>query len=189
MDYYIDLSILRDPEFPPDFLRNALMAKLHRALSGKARNDIGLSFPGYRVDLAKPTLGDVLRLHGNREALEALQASDWLRGMHDHINATSLAKAPTAEKFRRVSRVQAKSSPERLRRRRMKRAGISYDEAVQAIPDSAAETLRLPYFELRSTSTGQAFRLFVRQESNLREPVEGTFSPYGLSATATVPAF
>lgn len=189
MDHYIDLSILRDPEFPPDFLRNALMAKLHRALSGSDRSDIGLSFPGYRVDLVKPTLGDVLRLHGSRESLEALQASGWLRGMHDHIRASAIAGAPTTGKFRRASRVQAKSSPERLRRRRMKRTGISYDEAVQAIPDSAAETLRLPYFELRSTSTGQSFRLFVRQESNLREPVEGTFSPYGLSATATVPAF
>jgi CRISPR-associated endonuclease Csy4 len=51
------------------------------------------------------------------------------------------------------------------------------------------ERLSLPWLEVRSTSTGQRFRLFIDQEIRPGPPVPGRFSPYGLSARATVPWF
>lgn len=45
----------------------------------------------------------------------------------------------------------------------------------------------LPWLNLRSLSTGQSFRLFIRHGELLSAPVVGMFSTYGLSATATVP--
>lgn len=47
----------------------------------------------------------------------------------------------------------------------------------------------LPWLNLRSLSTGQSFRLFIRHGELLSAPVVGMFSTYGLSATATVPWF
>ncbi|CRI67085.1 conserved hypothetical protein [Thiocapsa sp. KS1] len=51
------------------------------------------------------------------------------------------------------------------------------------------ERLSLPWIEVRSTSTGQHFRLFIDQKVRPGPPVPGRFSPYGLSATATLPWF
>ncbi|WP_075204014.1 type I-F CRISPR-associated endoribonuclease Cas6/Csy4, partial [Serratia marcescens] len=42
---------------------------------------------------------------------------------------------------------------------------------------------------LKSLSTGQHFRLFVKQGQLQEKPTPGVFSFYGLSASATVPWF
>jgi len=47
----------------------------------------------------------------------------------------------------------------------------------------------LPWLNLRSLSTGQSFKLFIRHGDLLSTPVSGMFTTYGLSATATVPWF
>jgi CRISPR-associated endonuclease Csy4 len=71
----------------------------------------------------------------------------------------------------------------------MARKGISAEEAEQAIPDSAAERLDLPYVVLNSQTTGQQFRLFVEHRPPQEQAASGPFSAYGLSPTATVPWF
>jgi CRISPR-associated endonuclease Csy4 len=131
----------------------------------------------------------VLRLHGTSLALHKLLTTDWLTGMRDHVACGVVLAVPTDARHRVVSRVQAKSSPERLRRRQMRRHGLTAEQAQERIPDNAAEMLNLPFLTLRSQSTGQTFRLFIRLGPEQATAVPGEFGAYGLSPQTTVPWF
>lgn len=187
MDHYLEIRLLPDPEFVPAVLMNALFSKLHRRLAEMKCNTIGISFPDVQQD--PPSLGNRLRLHGSSHDLENLTALNWLKGMLDHIAIIEPKSVPQNVQYRNVRRVQAKSNPERLRRRMMKRKGVSEQAARQAIPDSVAERLQLPFVTIRSQSTGQEFRLFISHEVVVNKQVEGEFGCYGLSSTATIPWF
>lgn len=187
MDAYLDIRLLPDPEFAPTLLMNSLFGKLHRGLVEHGGGSIGVSFPD--VGNNGRALGERLRLHGHGTDLERLMGLNWLAGMRDHTSVTDIADVPAMAKTRIVRRVQAKSNPERLRRRLIVRKGISIEQAMQDIPDSAAEKLALPYLVLTSQSTGQQFRLFVEHLAIQEIAVKGKFSAYGLSSTATIPWF
>jgi len=184
MDHYIDLTLLPDPEFPRAQLMSALFAKLHRGLHDLRRDDVGVSFPDVSRDL-----GARLRLHGSAEALDRLMALNWLAGMRDHLRISELLPVPAGVKYRCVSRVQVDSSPERARRRLIRRHGISDAEAINRIPDSSAKRCDFPFTVLRSNSSGESFRLFIRHGPLLDAPTSGSFGSYGLSAKTTVPWF
>ncbi|MDT4877769.1 CRISPR-associated endonuclease Cas6/Csy4 [compost metagenome] len=114
---------------------------------------------------------------------------DWLTGMRDHTEVTPVAAVPAEAVPRSLRRVQAKSSPERLRRRQMRRHGLTEEQAQDRVPDSAVELLKLPYVMLTSASTGQTFRLYLRLSPAFGNAQPGTFNAYGLSASATTPWF
>ena len=187
MDHYIDIKLLPDPEFPATMLMNALFAKLHRGLVDHGGGDIGVSFP--EVGGKTLALGSQLRLHGNATSLGLLMQNGWTQGMHDHITLIEPRPVPADVKHRVVRRVQAKSNPERLRRRLMSRKRVGAEDALAAIPDSSAERLTLPYLEMSSRTTGQRFRLFIEHLAPQAVAVSGNFSAYGLSNTTTVPWF
>jgi CRISPR-associated endonuclease Csy4 len=187
MDHYVDIEVLPDPEFPASQLMGALYAKLHRALVAQGCNHIGVSLPD--VDEVGTHLGTRLRLHGELGHLAMLLASDWLAGMRDHVALTQPVRVPGNAQYRVVKRVQVKSSPERLRRRLMRRHGLSEEQVCQRIPDDVARFTRLPFIQMRSTSTGQTFRLFVEHGSIQAHAIPGDFNTYGLSQGATIPWF
>ncbi len=188
--HYIDITLLPDPEFSHPHLLGALMAKLHRALVQQKVGDIGVSFPQHvNTPQHQRTLGKVLRLHGTEPALNALMARDWLTGMRDHVRWTPIAQAPEHAPHRVVQRRQFKTSAERLRRRRMQRKGETAEQAAAAIPDSIERSPNLPYVQLRSSSTGQLFRLFITHGPLLPAGIVGTFSTYGLGPEASIPWF
>lgn len=187
MDHYVEIRILPNPEFTAPTLMSVLFGKLHLALIAERTVMVGASFPD--MDMDKPAPGSRLRLHGSDNDLNRLMAADWLGGMRDHVRVDRLSIVPTNARHRVVRRVQAKSNPERLRRRMVKRKGVSETEARQAIPDEAAKMLNLPFVTLRSRSTGQPFRLFIEQKPIQSQQVAGEFNRYGLSAVATVPWF
>jgi CRISPR-associated endonuclease Csy4 len=201
MDHYVDIRLQPDAEFAPAIPMAALFTKLHKALAAGGHQNIGVSFP--QMDEGDPAparasrigahpryaLGQVLRLHGTSFALNKLLTTDWLPGMRDHVACGALLAVPTDARHRVVSRVQAKSSPERLRRRQMRRHGLTAEQAQERVPDSAAEMLNLPFLTLRSQSTGQTFRLFIRLGAKQATAVAGEFGAYGLSAQVTVPWF
>jgi CRISPR-associated endonuclease Csy4 len=187
MDHYQEIRLLPDPEFPATVLLNALYARLHLALVQEGSGRIGISFPAH--DPSAPNLGHRLRLHAEAERLRAFTDGNWLKGLSDHALVGEPQPIPPHAQHRIVRRVQAKSSPERLRRRAMHRHGISETAARKAIPDKAAERLDLPYLTLDSRSTGQRFRLFIDHGPLMERPTDGTFSQYGLSSTASVPWF
>ena len=187
MSHYIDIHLRPDPEFPAHQLMAALYAKLHRVLAQVQASTVGVSFPGY-VE-APATLGHTLRLVGPKSDLERLMEQDWLKGMRDHTEVVCAAPVPEDAVPRHLRRVQAQSSPERLRRRQMRRHGLTAEQAHERVPDSVAERLRLPFVMLTSTSTGQTFPLFLRLGPPMPAPQAGMFNAYGLSASATIPWF
>lgn len=187
MGHYIDIHLRPDPEFPAHQLMGALYAKLHRILAQAQSSQIGVSFPGYRQ--APASLGDKLRLIGPQGDLVRLMEHDWLRGMRDHTHVMPIAAVPAEAVQRSLRRVQVKSSPERMRRRLIRRQGLTEADAIQRIPDSAAERLNLPYLQLTSGSTGQTFRIYFRMGPTETEKTAGEFNAYGLSGAATIPWF
>ena len=187
MDSYINIQLRPDPEIAAHQLLGALYARLHRALVSQRSTGVAVSFPGYKTQPL--SLGTCLRLLGSRVALEELTQNDWLSGMRDHVAVSAPAPVPADAAHRAMRRVQAKSSPERLRRRLIKRHGLDAQQANERIPDSAAEMLHLPFVQLRSNSTGQTFRLFLRLGKAQATPLQGKFNAYGLSPSATTPWF
>lgn len=188
MDSYIDIRVLHDPEFTCQTLLNALYGKLHRVLAEIKSTSIGVSFP--RVDQKKPSFGNLLRLHGSRGMLEEVMKRNWLKGMRDHVDVTEVKAVPPKTSYVFVRRVQAKSNPDRLRRRLLRRHNISEEEARQRIPDSVSgKRLRLPFLRLRSHSTNQNFPLFIEHIKTQEHQEDDSFNTYGLSASATVPWF
>lgn len=188
MDHFIDIRLRRDPEFTASTLMNALFSKLHRALAESQQHNIGVSFPDMRS--SQPRLGNVLRLHGECGVLNWLMQTTWLIGMYDHVAIDDVQRIPDKiVQYRVVRRVQAKSNPERLRRRLIRRHQLTEEQAHERIPDTAFEKLNLPYVAVKSWSTGQSFLLFIEQGVLRDHPEDGSFSSYGLSATATVPWF
>lgn len=187
MNHYCDIRLRPDPEFGPEQLMSALFSKLHRGLVEINSRDIGVSFP--EVDPKRPTLGGHLRLHGEASSLQRLMATNWLGGMRDHIQTGEIRPVPTKVTYRIVSRVQAKSSAERIRRRQMRRHGFSEAEVHERIPDSIEVRLALPFVSIGSGSTNQKFRLFIAHSPSNDVPLPGVFNFYGLGNGATIPWF
>lgn len=187
MDYYLEISLLEDPEFTAPTLMNALFSKLHRALVEVSQNDIGVSFPA----LSKKSLGKTMRLHATKARLEQLEALPWRRGLGDFTQVSAITEVPETNGYWLVQRVHVQSNPERIRRRAMKRRGLSYEQAVAEIPDTMAKVSDLPFVNIKSQSTGgQQFRLFIKQTQTDAQPQGEThFSKYGLSSTTCVPKF
>lgn len=187
LTHYIDIHLRPDPDFAASQLLAVLYAKVHRALVRLGSDDLAVCFPGYSE---KPLgLGHTLRVLGNSTRLTQLMALNWLNGMADHVRVESVSPVPDDVAYGRLRRAQAKSNPDRLRRRLMKRHNLSSAQAQERVPDSAAEKLRLPFLSLQSSSSGQKFFLFLRLQVPVASASSGTFNAYGLSATATIPWF
>jgi CRISPR-associated endonuclease Csy4 len=187
MDHYFDIRIRPDPEFGPEQLMSALFSKLHRVLAECDSHDIGVSFP--EVEPKRPTLGGHLRLHGESPALQRLMATNWLAGMRDHIHLGEIQAIPSRVSHRAVTRVQAKSNADRIRRRQMRRHGLSELEVQERIPDFVETHLTLPFVSIRSRSTKQTFRLFIEHGASKDVAQPGLFNFYGLGNGATIPWF
>lgn len=186
MDHYIEFRVLPDPENTPSALLSIVYSKFHLALAELGTGEIGISFPDADK---KQALGKRLRIHGSAEALRRLMDIGWTRGLHDYISQSDMLPVPGNARFRTLFRVQAKSNPDRLRRRMMKRHGVDAATAIRHIPDSAAEMLDLPYLQMKSLSTGRHFRLFFRYGPIEEKAHTGLFNAYGLSREATIPWF
>ena len=187
MNRYLEIKLLPDPDFSSGILMNALFSRLHLALAAQREVNIGISFPDWKPNGL--TLGARLRLHGKGGELEKIMQREWTGGVQDHATMGAITEVPAHAGHRVVRRVQAKSNPERERRRLMRRKNISAEAAREIIPDRNAQRLKLPCLILTSRSTGQQFRLFIEHLPLQEQAVEGTFSAYGLSPRATVPWF
>jgi CRISPR-associated endonuclease Csy4 len=188
MTHYVDIDLLSDPELPPHVLLDALYGQLHRALAKTSNVAIAVSFPAY--SLGPCSLGGRLRLNGPAAALDRqLSTVNWLGALREHVAVHDMALIPSNAEHRTLRRVQAKSNPERLRRRRMRRHDETHAQARERIPDHAFKSLALPFLTLSSASTGQRFRLFLRLNDAPCRPCPGSFNAYGLSTLATIPWF
>ena len=187
LSHYIELRLRPDPEVAPTHLLAALYTRVHRALAAQGATGIAVTFPDYSAD--HHTLGERLRLHGSEADLQPWATGQWLGSVRDHVSATQLLPVPANARHRPLRRIQVKSSPERLRRRLIKRHQLSEEQARERIPDNIARTTPLPYVQLASTSTAQQFRLFLALGPEQDSVQTGDFNAYGLSTTATTPWF
>ncbi|WP_430009758.1 type I-F CRISPR-associated endoribonuclease Cas6/Csy4 [Methylophaga lonarensis] len=183
MDHYLDISLLPDPEFPATLLMNAIYSKLHKALYDLEAKNIGVSFPNH-----DSTLGNMLRVHGDKAALRVLQEKNWIGGMSGYCTVSNLLPVPDGTKFRTVSRKQTTMSQAKLRRL-LKRGSISEDQVQQYKAKMFTQGLDNPYLELVSSSTGQKHRRYIQFGELKNVATHGQFDYFGLSKTATVPWF
>lgn len=186
MDSYVDFTLLPDPELPATVLMSELFGHIHLALVDHGKGAVGVSFPSAGDAVG---LGGVLRLHSTKAHLETVQRGLRLGALAGYLAVQGPQAIPSDVKYRVVKRVQAKSSPARLRRRLVRRHKMTMEQAVKQVPDKAKESLKLPFINLKSASTGQLFPLFIEQAAYQSEPQPGQFSTYGLSSSTTVPWF
>jgi CRISPR-associated endonuclease Csy4 len=183
MDQYIDIRLHANADMSVKELMATLFYKVHVWLARHAQGRIGLSFPE-----ADRALGTVLRVHGSQSDLLMFAMGDWRRTLLLWISQTPVQPVPLHAQHCSVARVQRKSA-HNMRQRAMRRHGLTLEQAVQRIPDTAVELLNLPCLDIQSASTGQCVRFFIRQLT-VPQAVPGTFSAYGMSQNgATVPSF
>ncbi len=183
MDHYLEITLLPDAEFPGTVLMNSLYSKLHKALVDLKSQYIGVSFPN-----KEKTLGNVLRLHGSTQTLEALQKQNWIGAMDGYCNISEVRPVPDCVKHRTISRKQSTMSFSKLRRLR-KRGAISDDEVKRYKAKMFDKGFDAPYVQLISGSNGHRHRRYIEFGELVDKPVAGQFDQFGLSKTATVPWF
>ena len=183
MTHYFDIRLLPDTEIPSTVLMNAIYTKLHKVLFDLTSSNIGVSFPKY-----KKTLGNGLRIHGEKSVLNDLQGLDWIGGMKGYCQIGDIVPVPTNAKHRTVSRIQTTMSQSKLNRL-LKRGSITEDEAKSYKTKMLTRGLDNPYLELQSGSNGQRHRRYIEFGPLLDNPIEGSFDQFGLSKTATIPWF
>ena len=111
MDYYTDIRILPDAEMQENVLLNKVYIKCHKALCDLNANDIGVSFPEYKIKL-----GRLLRIHGKVDRLTELQKKKWLGGLAGYCEISEIKAVPENTAFRVISRIQTTMSPAKYRR-------------------------------------------------------------------------
>ncbi len=183
MDYYIDIIVLPDNEMPINRLLNALYAKLHKYFYDMEETSVGISFPA-----CKMVLGNCIRLHGSKVALEKLHKAGWIGGLIGYCRLSELLLVPTECKHRTVSRIQTSMSLSKLKRL-IKRGSIKEEEIKAYKAKLFTKGLDNPYLELQSTSNGHKHRRYIAFGELQDKPVAGSFDSFGLSKTATIPWF
>lgn len=207
MQVYQEITLLHNPEIPCHFLWEKLFQQIHLALvknkiiSPNLKNDsgkpleyseYGISFPQYDAQLN--ALGCKLRVFAETdERLKCLNLLHWLERLHDYCRCTPIEPIPQGVRYARFKRKQFTNNPKRLARRRITRLTKqgkheTLEQALAYYSGHDEKKTRLPFIYLDSKTWKTRLPLFIEREL-VSEPVQGSFSCYGLSKTATVPWF
>ncbi len=198
MKYYLDITLLPDTEITLGFIWFKVYQQVHIALAenkiGENSSAIALAFPRYTLSKDKEgefPLGSKLRIFAATQAqLNEFDINRWLKRFTDHTHITSIKAVPDhVSEYVCVKRKQCKTNLSRLARRRAKRKGESFEQALQYFASFNDEKSELPFINVKSLSKNEQFRLFIEQVS-VKEESAGEFNCYGLSKEqATVPWF
>ena len=183
MDFYIDLQLKPDAGMPVNRLLNAMYSKFHKALCDLKSENIGVSFPAYKV-----LLGNKLRIHGSSANLATLQQLNWIGGLVSHCDVSQVLVVPKDHLHRSVGRKQTTMSQSKLCRL-LKRGSITEQEVNQYKAKMFTKGLDNPYLELISGSSGHKHRRYIEFGKLQGQPVIGNFDQFGLSKSATIPWF
>lgn len=192
MNYYQEVSLLPNADISLYFIWQKLYQQIHLALAENksAENDsrVGLSFPDYNAD--EFLLGTKLRLFAEDEKkLAQIQCEKWLERLRDYVHVKPIAPVPVKISGHACFRqVKMKGSKEKMARRRAKRNGETFEQALAHYSDYQEQRTKLPYINMTSLTNGHRFRLFIEKQVK-EHPQNGQFSCYGLSNTRTVPIF
>jgi CRISPR-associated endonuclease Csy4 len=195
MKFYLEITLLPNPEVGVNFLWSKVFQQIHLGLvemqDDQGQVPIGLSFPEYMIGDKYSVLGSKLRLFANNEVvLKQFDAVKWLARLSDYVHSTSIRTVP--EKiigYAMYQREQPKTNPERLARRYARRHNVDYETALTLYSKRNYQTINSPFIRLKSLSSDNNFCIWVKKiPFDLR--VNATrFSSYGLSSVSTVPEF
>ncbi len=193
MKCYIEITMLPSSEISIYFLWEKVYQQLHLALveiqdvNGEVM--VGVSFPEYDED--KYQLGCKLRLLApSKKDLENLNIHKWLSRLSDYIHITSIRDVPgKPAEYAFFKRIQTKSSNTRLARRKAKREGISFEQALSLLCKRKEQISKAPYLHIKSLSTGKRYRLMIDCVKTKKTIAIGNFSTYGLSSKHSIPIF
>ena len=193
MKYYIDIQIKPDEDMSLYFIRNKVFTKLHKTLHDLKQTSIGVSFPNYKLKL-----GNIVRLHGDKNALEMLQKTKWLGGLIGYCDVSDITPVPeTIKGYRQFSRIRPTMTMAKLAKRVLyqKRTGaLNTSQDIEAYTKQYkakmfATGLDKPYLELQSHSNGHYYRVYITIGELQDIAVKGLFNRFGLSKAATIPWF
>jgi CRISPR-associated endonuclease Csy4 len=192
MQYYQELTLLIQEDVDLYFIWHKLYQQLHLAfVENKTVNNtsaIGVAFPEYNADMY--CLGKTLRLFAEDEKLlEQMHCEKWLNHLKDYVHLNSIKHVP--EKITGhacFKHIKLKGNKGKLARRRAKRNGEPFQQALSHFEDFEEQRSKLPYINMISQTNGQSFRLFIEKQE-MEQPKTGMYSCYGLSNSTTVPLF
>lgn len=193
MKFYIEITLLTSIEIPLYFLWEKIYQQIHLALveshDSNGKVFIGASFPEYNGE--KHQLGSKLRLLSfARDELENLDINKWLLRLKDYVHVSDIRDIPEViDEYAFFKRIQVKSSNSRLARRKAKREGISYEDALSFLNKRMEVTSKVPYIQMKSQSSDKRYRLMIGYEKIDKITDNEGFSTYGLSSKYSVPVF
>lgn len=203
MNYYQELTLIRQMDVDRYFIWSKLYTQLHLALvkmkDSEEKVSIGISFPEYFYNDQDQNgfLGSKLRIFAESEdVLKQLDLAKCLERLNDYIHLSEIKPVPEKIKGHAIyQRQRSKSNIERLARRKARRQGIKPEEALMLLGNFKEEKLNVPFVNVQSWSTREKdsdpprkFKLFIAKKM-MAQPVFGKFCLYGLSSSATVPEF
>ncbi len=183
MNYYIDIKLMPTKDMRENFLLNQVYTLFHKRLYDLKSNDIGVSFPNYRLKL-----GRLFRIHGDKETLERFMSKDWLNKYVKFCKVSNIEQIPKEVQYRTVSRIQQNMTEAKLRRL-IKRKSISDEDIKKYRIKMFQGGLDNPYVELVSMSNGQLHRRFIKFGDLKDIEVKDKFDLFGLGKLATIPWF
>jgi len=183
MTHYIDIKLNPNKEIRENVLLNQVYSSFHKHLYDLKSNDIGVSFPNYRLKLGK-----LFRIHGSKEALEKLQEKEWLGKYEKNCKVSSIEPIPQKVQYRTVSRIQQNMTEAKLRRL-IKRGSIPEEDIKKYRLKMFQGGLDNPYVELVSMSNGKLHRRFIEFGELQDREEKGDFDLFGLSKASTIPWF
>ncbi len=192
MGYYLDITLLPSADIGHHFLWEKVFDQIHlglvkmQDLGGKV--PVGIALPEYNAE--QNQLGYKLRLFAERESdLLDLDASGWSNRFSDYVHITRIREVPSNIKsYASFARQRPKSNIERLARRKAKREGIPYEEALKLLASLSEKRIKTPFINVQSRSSENRFPLFIIKIKKDQAANKG-FNCYGLSQDSAVPDF
>lgn len=182
--HYIEIKAIPQVDMLQTEVISFCLQKLHRILP-HFEGRIGLAFPAYGND---KTLGGIIRIFGSENDCGFIYFK--LQALRDYALISESMQIPEKVRSYRVyQRVQSKGqSAVRRAEKRLKAQGKWSEDVRQNMLQKQATQRVYPHAHLKSSSTKQQFILAIKSVYKAKS-VEGSFSAYGLSQTATVPHF
>ncbi|MEQ1104473.1 type I-F CRISPR-associated endoribonuclease Cas6/Csy4 [Acinetobacter ursingii] len=197
MTYYIELTLIDNPDFSSFELWSKVYTQLHIAFAEQADEQgkiaYGVSFPKYRLIQQKKLgyLGDKIRIFADSvEALEQLNLTHWFARLQDYVHVLSARKVPEDKinGYAAYFKVNPKLTIEQRIVHQAERRGISIEEAQEHFKALDLTETFEPYINMKSQTNDMNFRLIIGKK-RVDEANIGKFGSYGLSRTSTVPEF
>lgn len=199
MQYFQDVLLQErlEQDVPLHFLWRTVYQQLHLALAemqdDKGQVGVGVAFPDY----GSSQLGATLRLLAtNSDQLNDLNLKQWFA----RLNGYTLIKPAQVINPKLVNgygvfmrdQVKQKGSVEKNARRRAKRCGISYEEALQYFQGYEKPFVQAtPFVWMQSLSSGHNYQLRITRTMSTEPAKSPRFNTFGLgvSSCAAVPLF